>query len=210
MDMDRLARYTDIAKNLAQILALIVAAVWTYLLFIRTEVPSLEFRANTSSSLEWHDLDSNRCIASFRVDHENTGRSSYDVAAYRWRVWEYAAPDSGKKIDYIDLQAIQDQAPLMERVVPDEERKAGPFITHYPPGTAFGHNFEWVVEKQPHRFLFFRLDLAVDGIKNKESWHTGSWGVACKDLTNKNPAQSNTVPFPGQAVQPPGYKRDRR
>ena len=38
--------WTDTARNIAQIVALIVAAVWTYDKFIATEAPSLDIRAD--------------------------------------------------------------------------------------------------------------------------------------------------------------------
>lgn len=177
MNLETVQRWSDSAKNIFQILAITIAGIWTYLLFIRTEVPTLEYRTKTSSELGWSETHRpGECIANFNVTHENIGRSSYKVSAYRLRAWTFTMTRGDEELlRYVDLQDIQNQKPLF-----DQRYTSGPFVTQFPPNTTFRHAFEWVAKEVPNTRMFFRIDLYVEGEDNDPRWHSGSWDEVCK------------------------------
>jgi len=191
MNLETVQRWSDCAKNIFQILALIIAGIWTYLLFIRTEVPTLEYRTNTNSKLYWSETSRpGECIAHFNVTHKNIGRSSYKISAYRLRAWTFKRTRVGDELlRYVDLQDIQNQEPLF-----DKRYTSGPFVTQFPPNASFRHAFEWVAKQVPDTLMSFRIDLYIEGEENAPRWHSGSWSE-CAGVVHKlgSPNKVNAV-----------------
>lgn len=166
---------TEVAKNAAQIVAIAVAAIWTWLVFIRTEGPLLEARAAAGSDIVWQTTSApDTCIAAFAVQLENIGKASFTIDRVEVKVWSFSrVPGEAEGLHFVDLTEIQESEPLFAR-----EFETGPFTQRYSPGESFRHAFEWVVRKGDLQELFFRIDFFEDDA-TVASWHTGSWSPAC-------------------------------
>lgn len=174
---DNFARWTEateVAKNAAQIVAIVVAAFWTWLVFIRTEGPLLEARAAADSDLVWRTTSPDTCIAMCAVRLENIGKASFTIDRVEVKVWSFSrVHGDAEALHYVDLAEIQEGEPLFAR-----EFEAGPFAQRYSPGEGFRHVFEWVVRKGDLQELFCRVDFFEDD-ETVASWHTGSWSPVC-------------------------------
>ena len=72
---------TDTLSHIAQILALLIGGFWTYKVFVRTQVPALEYRGSLTSGLIWDEsAEKDLCWAAVTLDLKNEGVSSFEVS----------------------------------------------------------------------------------------------------------------------------------
>lgn len=63
---------SEIAKNVVEVLALIVAGLWAYTQFHETESPSLELRSFSNSKLTWFEIsDPTYCAGELSISIKN-------------------------------------------------------------------------------------------------------------------------------------------
>src|SRR5258708_6411720 len=72
-------KWIEAAKNIAEIVALIVGGWWAYSRFFATEAPSLEERGALESTLGWSQEEPDRCIATLGITIKNIGKRAFEV-----------------------------------------------------------------------------------------------------------------------------------
>jgi hypothetical protein len=189
MDRESAKVWSETFKNIAQIIAIILAGIWTYYTFIRKESPALEARADATSTLHWNAVGgTGECEAQFRVDIDNNGAAAFDISKIQVQGWIFdKIKEPGKIATYLDLAQIQKKGNLIFDTTysydpkPRGSEVSAPFVGHYPPGKKFGHSFEWVFDQANNKWAFFRADFFVNGEERNAKWHTGAWGRVCGD-----------------------------
>ena len=159
---DRFRGWSETLKNVVQICAILVAGYWTYYKFIRTEAPSLETRPHVESRLNWNSLpDSKYCNATFTVEIENTGPSSFDVMSVHIRAWRFDPPARASKdsiAEYVDLDKIEKGPTFF-----DQNFTSTTLIGHFTPGEKGGASYEWIVKRSPNSIAMFSAELEIKG-----------------------------------------------
>ena len=184
--MQKAKDITEIIKNLAQVIAILIAGIWTYYLFGQKEAPGLEPRADAVSSLLWQlTEDENFCRAVFNVKFVNNGNSSYDISKVHIRGWHFGSiKDSVSDLSYFDIAEIQKTGEkIFDKVYENTESKIKgnvllPFINHYSPGSSYNHSFEWEVKNIQNKWICFKIDFYKDK-EDKPEWTAASWDLIC-------------------------------
>jgi hypothetical protein len=85
---EQIHSWTDVASHIAQVIALVLAGIWTYKTFFESERPSLEAKPDVASELSWAAApDPGFCDAQFKIEFQNNGKQSLDTAAIRVEGW---------------------------------------------------------------------------------------------------------------------------
>ncbi len=173
--MSKLREWSEIAKNITQILAIVVAGCWTYQMFIKTEAPSLEPRVKASGNLSQEELDKGNCFVRFHVTVENTGKTSFAITEVQLRGWfvERRPMEKGSS-EFFDIEDIAQKAsPFFQRSF-----HGGPFIQRYAPGNAFNHTYEWTVRKAKMMVLM-RAEFRAKNPEGENQWNAYAWNWIC-------------------------------
>jgi len=193
---DSIKSWSETLKNYTGIIGIVLAAMWTYQMFIKKDAPSLESRINLTSSLNLRSMNGELCDADFRVDLENTGISSFEIRRIRIRAWKFDRNQlGGTAATYIDPNEIinkGEQILIVEHTaeeVASDPAKLAPFIKSYSPGDKFGHSFDVVVKKNVPAYvpvesksdlwLFFLAELYTKHNQPPHKWYTGGWSQMC-------------------------------
>lgn len=187
LDRDATKAWAETVKNLAEILALFLAACWVVYTFILKEFPALEPRAAASSQLYWDRFDATgECEATFQVDIENNGSASFEIAKVQIRGWSF---DRAKQPDdlatYLDLTEVQSKGkPFFDKIysastTARDANQSSPFLKHYSPGERFGHSFQWIISRDPGKWVFFRVDFYLKEDGKQPEWYTSKWSRNC-------------------------------
>jgi hypothetical protein len=164
---------SEIAKNLAQIIAFAVAGLWTYRVFIHKDAPSLQRHAMSGGSFEWTPAGSDICEGSFYVSLKNDGISDFAVARVRVRLWEFNDPSVEHSVAFVDRDSIESQRPSFQREYTD-----GVFIRRFPPGYQRVERYSCMFEKQPTRNVLVIVDFFPDFDPGAPEWSQFySWRV---------------------------------
>jgi hypothetical protein len=101
--------WSEIAKNVFQIFAWVLAGVWTYWIFSQTQSPFLEIRGGAQSTIKWvpRPSDPRACQANFEVTVGNIGSRPFDVIGVRIRRWTYDKPLLQGSSAFVDVQEVQ-------------------------------------------------------------------------------------------------------
>jgi len=148
--------WSEIAKNLVQVVAWVLAGAWTLWIFRQTQYPFLEARGTAESSARWIPLSSDKrnCQANFEVRAGNAGNVAFDVASVRVRVWRYSKPEVGAELSFLDVADIQNAPPQF-----DHEINTSTLVRHYAPGQAGMDTFVWLIPQQANTRTLFRADF---------------------------------------------------
>ncbi|HLY24385.1 MAG TPA: hypothetical protein VKT83_18110 [bacterium] len=156
MHNDGIARWTEVAKAIVQIIAIIIGGIWTYNKFIRTEAPSLEQFHVSQAQLKWHVLpQKDMCAASVAVTLLNGGTTPVDVNSLQARVWEFVWPQSDKA--FLDLNQVEATSPVFNRTFSANVAESA-LLGHYRLNSPHTDTFTWIFKKLKNRLLVFRLD----------------------------------------------------
>jgi hypothetical protein len=156
-----------------QVLALSVAAYWTYTRFLVGEKPSLETRLDITSNLRWEDRGPRpeTCYVFFDVEVKNEGRVSFDVERPHIRAWRSDPPKPVADVaQYIDMEEFENGS----KVIDNSDSRL--LNMHFAPGERAWRTFSWVFRAQPPGVYLFRIDM--DALHDREVTHVNarSWG----------------------------------
>jgi hypothetical protein len=182
--------WSETWKNCVEIIGIVIAAIWTYQMFVKKEAPSLEARALATSNLNLENRNAEWCAAYFSVELENTGVTSFEIRRVVTRVWKLERNQlEGTVATFLDPNEIMTKG---ERIFKDEHTSAEiesdpsklvPFIRRYRPGDKFNHSFYALVKKEPHRLLFFLTEFYIED--GRRQWYTGNWSSMCEGSSNE-------------------------
>jgi len=181
------ANRVDIINKSMQIAAILVAGIWTLLIFIRTSAPNLEPKPAVTSEIAWTSFPTtDACNAQFSVTIKNLGQRSFNIEDAVVTVWlqdvmeqvpaskeeESAGHTKGKYTLYPDSSAqIRLITPDIVRKSPDRNNvenasfhgRAESISTqlpgHYSPGASITTSSNFIVRKSPTKFVIMDVDV---------------------------------------------------
>jgi hypothetical protein len=150
---------TDGLTKWLQVLAVIFAAVWTYLRFQTSEAPSLKTPLSVSSVLRhtWRgDPDPGSCWVETVIEVRNLGITSFDVGSVRLRTWRKNLEPSSGKLEFVDFTQIEKDGPTSD-MAPQSL-----IIGRYAPKTEIHDAFTWIYNGKPEPGLYIFMADVVD------------------------------------------------
>jgi hypothetical protein len=185
---------SEVIRNYSQIIAILVAAAWTYYVFYGKEAPLLEERIEADQSLSFRDgLRPGTCKAIFYASFKNTGVRAIDIKKLRIRAWGVASVEvPAANAIYYDFSTDLMRANLITDMSYQERERDTelaadiplniPFVGRYPAGVGRFHTFEWDLPKLPAQsYLYVRMDLFRERNETKTPWYLVGWGpIMCE------------------------------
>ncbi len=152
-------RNTDSITKWIQVVALVFAAVWTFLTFRETQAPSLETSAAVSAGMAytWSPAPpTGHCAINVNFGVDDDGVKAFDVAYAQVRAWRTTVSTQSEGYRYLDIATLEKQLAPLATVRID----SSPLIGHYAPKTNLHDSFTWVFYGPPSDDLFFaRIDI---------------------------------------------------
>src|SRR5271165_127449 len=157
---------TDRITKWIQIVALGIAAYWTYTRFLSGERPNLEIRVDLSTSLkdERPGPTPDTCYVYFGLELKNQGIVSFDVENVRIQAWRSDLPT----ISSGDVRLINPKEFERGQQIIDNS-DAGLLNMHFAPGESAVMDFAWVFRARPPGIYFFVID--IDAVNNQVHKH---------------------------------------
>ena len=135
--------WLEVAKNIVEIVALIGAGLWAYTKYAESEAPSLEFRGDISTKLDWSPIPrSADCLGEFRVKITNNGRASFEVRSVHLRIWIADFPAKVGPISRLNPDQFETSAPTIT-----ETTRSKPLTGHYAPGVSDSFNYNFITRR---------------------------------------------------------------
>lgn len=184
MNRESMKDWSEALKNCVEIIAIIIAAWWTYHLFIQKDAPGLEARGSATGQISWYQPKSGlpgEVEVEIGVALENKGTTSFDISRIHVRAWEFdIGPHEGGFI-YFDPEKIQQNAPFFDHTYSLNAASALPFPAHYPPGYSFNNSFTWLMKPDCKKWIYFAAEFYERGKEDAPTWATYSWDGECHD-----------------------------
>ncbi len=128
-----------------QVIALLFAAIWTYLHFSETEAPSLQTPVGISGNLESHwstAPPTGNCTINAVFAVMNQGVGSFDVGRVTVRAWRIPLPSQASGFRYLDVTALE-KSVLPITTLTIDSPKDSRLIGHFAPKTDLYSGFTW-------------------------------------------------------------------
>ncbi len=176
----------DSLSKAAQVVALFVAAYWTYKTFHKTVEPGLEQRGSITSGLTWSkSLDSDDCNGRLDVAISNDGVNSFNVEHLKIVGYLFT---TDKKPDSTDTTVSK---PTADKPLQLDLAKiyAGPnfttlditdgganqaLVNHYPPSSRLTGTWYFIFKKVKAQGVVFTVDADTQG-GQKDQFLVGSY-----------------------------------
>lgn len=176
MPSEKIKTVSEIAKNVVEVLALIVAGFWAYTQFHENESPSLELRSFSESKLAWLEVsEPTYCAGELSINIKNIGKKSFDLQSAIIRIWLVDVPPLGQAVSYIDSNDFQAKPPVFEKRFSDAVKL--PLLTHFPPGTeaSYDFTFSFRFDKNNKKIAQFGFIGTGSGLEVQQS----RWDYLC-------------------------------
>jgi len=188
---------SEVIKNYAQIVAVIIAAIWTFYLFVKLNSPGLETRGSVTDAINWYALGgSDKFLVDFHVDIENKGTTSFDISKIHVRAWEFAEDMQKEGLEYVDPTSVRGREAFFDRTYDLTQTSQSLFPSHYPPGTVVGNTFDWVVKPDCKKWLLFAADVYKKGDGDAATWSAYKWWQECPGPGESGRSLSNNSGSP--------------
>lgn len=180
---------------MAQVAALIIAAIWTWYLFGQKEAPSLAPRGELGCSISWEDNSMlKNCRAFFNVNFKNTGNSTIEIEKVNLTAWQFdKLTDTSRDISFLNIEEIKKFGnKIFEKTFTGTEddkdvNKMIPFIGNYPPGSAYNTSYPFDVRNNNEKYICFVIELFNNDRSYTPSWVSYSWDGLCNFRKTENP-----------------------
>jgi hypothetical protein len=132
----RIAEWTSIGKDVAQIVALMGVGLWTLFVYLRTQSPSSAGQIGATASFQSSARSDGGCELLFKFSVENNGKTSVRVERLRIRGWSIdeitARTDEPRILSPHDLKG----KPIVDQVIQQTI-----LLREIPPGKAPNDSF---------------------------------------------------------------------
>lgn len=185
-----IGKWTDTASKLAQILALVLAGMWTYRTFYESEAPDLEARLDISSTVIWGDIPTSDdlCEAVVNVRVENPGKRAVDVKAVKVVGFVSDVPKKVDKPQYVSPESVAHGDQFANESDPVSSKT---LIGHFPPHSTRNDSFVWYFKKQPGKIAFWRFAFDTEQ-KLPSNIGTYNWDYLCTGPQSISPPASHS------------------
>lgn len=158
MRLERAKTWTEIGKNVAEVIALIVAGWWAYDHFWKTEAPGLGERFVVSSEIKFFPAPTpDSCLVAFQVRAKNIGKVDVDITRAALRVWVVPFPtlDRKSRPAFINLERLIKGAKLSREIEVGEHSILG----LYRGDVQFTDDYVFALTKEPGSVVVFTLEM---------------------------------------------------
>jgi hypothetical protein len=150
---------TDNIAKWAQILALGVAAYWTYTRFLIGEAPSLEPRVIARADYKiFPGPTEGTCHLQAHIFVSNEGKTSFDVNTVHLEVFRNplpeATPDIRDPFDETNFERTQNSLSHGDLQLPT-------LLHHYAPGRQSDQTVSWFIKKQSNQIYLFKINVGA-------------------------------------------------
>jgi hypothetical protein len=159
-------------KNIAEIGAILIGAIWALWLFMKKDEPTLAIREKAESILKWEKPANGDLIhAEFYVTMENLGTSKFTINKARLRGWTFKdsslAQSQFTKYRDINLIAAGHEPFFDTTFLPSTARDTlvrPPFLGNYVENSVWSDNFEFLMkpDSTEHVLVLFLIQFYQD------------------------------------------------
>jgi hypothetical protein len=138
-------------KNIVEIIALLISALWAVYLFAEVDSPALAKSIIVNGSSEIKPLDNTKCRAIFDVSIENMGKSIFEIDSIRLSYWKFPFSDyaNSKFYSFEDTLAKYDKKPIFTTI-------SNSMSGSYPPESGSLHEtFNYVLDIDESSMIIF-------------------------------------------------------
>jgi hypothetical protein len=172
------------AKDVLEILAIVVAGFWAGSLYWNYEAPSNVTRADLQGSLKWYGRSKDVCEAEYEIEFKNIGKTQIDVGRVRLSAFPMSSLDdlsrAGNVKLIVPLNAISGPALIQEETDRLSEI--------YAPDERDIEDFSFIVKRSPGSLMLFKAEVwkREDSANSSAapSWQDFRWDWVC----GENPA----------------------
>src|SRR6266436_263013 len=156
--------WIDTLNKLVQIVAVLIAGMWTWSVFARTSAPGLESKLSLRCELNWTETaDKHVCNAVFHVSAKNDGQRGFDISEVT--IQGYALdlatlpkpPETGDPI-LLDSKFIENYGRKLK--LSDAVSFLADLDGHYAPGTQNDSEITFQFGKRSNQLIEFRAYFA--------------------------------------------------
>ncbi|MEI6946715.1 hypothetical protein V9K67_05890 [Paraflavisolibacter sp. H34] len=186
LNLDKSKEWSEIVKNYVQVLAVIIAGVWAYNLFLKKEAPGLESVVNLNTVLnKYPTINKDANNFTFYVEFKNNGISAVDISKVKIAVWKFKLDlKNVSKPTYINIEEIEKSGTsIFEKEYPNKDSRKNvdilyPFVQHYSPGSSYSHNYQWIIPKgEDDESVCFKIQVYKNFNDKKPTWQSYSWST---------------------------------
>jgi len=173
----------EIAKNMAEILALAIGATWAIYNFELKDAPSLEKSPSLSSEISIDTFTEKKIHVNFAVHIKNIGKTSFEVSDVKVAYW------------LIPIKRILDSSyfPIQEFMREDPKIwiTDTSLAVHYPPDMEYNQGFDFILDRNPDYAIVIRAYFSFKGNKGffrtEDNWNDDTYESRMHCVPDKKP-----------------------
>lgn len=194
VEASRSLRVLRSALIVVQIAAILVAGLWTYMKFIRTEAPLFKNSAKADHELHAPIPLPDGCRRQFSVTLTNTGKTTFEVKKVVMRFWRFTFDRKhDEPVKVLDLREIEKQPEQFKQEFKVTDSGSGdkalinPYLGQYRPGELYRHTWDLLLDDSGDDWFYVKAEMFIDNM-DKATKIAGDWGPVCgesaRDHTN--------------------------
>ncbi|MGD0567858.1 MAG: hypothetical protein ABSA78_05590 [Candidatus Sulfotelmatobacter sp.] len=165
---------TDNLTKWIQVIALCVAAGWTFMNYSVADKPSLEPNVSLDGRFSVENgWEPGTCIAKYTLTVWNQGKVSFDVDEIHFRAWHLDTPKAEQhEATFVDSEHL-DQG---EKIVDSLISKSPLLLKHYSPGQQSHQDFTWILRRQKTGLTNFTVEVSARSGKRRANGYSQAFG----------------------------------
>ena len=169
----------EVAKNIVEILAILIAGIWAVYVFIVKDRPSLQPRALLDTTLAWED-EGPRCIATAMITFDNASPAEIDIvrSTVTGRIIPFEALPSAPAA-LIDFKSLLQSKGVWTLPALPGGGEMDNLVGHFSPGAKAGHSIQWLIRRPaPNREEWLYVEAKMED-RRGHVWTSGRWDYLC-------------------------------
>jgi len=184
---------TDSLTKWIQVIALCIAAGWTFTNYSVADKPSLEPNISVDANLitDNNGWEPGTCIAKYTTTLANEGKVSFDVKEIHFLAWRLDTPKAkAQEATYVDSQEFS----RGELIVDQPIRSSPILLKHYAPGQRAHQDFTWILRRQKPGITSFTVEVGAISGKRRASGYGQGWSKdICSEPATTQGAMLNPI-----------------
>jgi hypothetical protein len=173
---------TDNLTKWIQVIALCVAAWWTFTNYSVADKPSLEPNISVDAGFFIDDSgwEPDTCMVKYTVTVGNEGKVSFDVSEIHFRAWHLDTPKAkAQEATFVNSEDFN----RGEQIVDLPISASRLLLKHYAPGQRSHQDFTWILRRQNRGITNFTVEVGALSGKRHAIGYGQSWS---KDICSKS------------------------
>jgi hypothetical protein len=179
---------TDSLTKWIQVIALCIAAWWTFTNYSVADKPSLEPNISVDAhfSIENNGWEPATCMAKYTITVGNDGKVSFDVNEIHFRAWRLDTPKAkAQEATFVDSEDFKRGEQIIDLPITSSPL----LLKHYAPGQLSHQDFTWMLRRQKPGITNFTVEVGATSGKRRAVGYGQSWSPdICTDPTMQGSA----------------------